>query len=114
MEKEIEGIAGGNWVGEEDDSEAMEEAMLKMEEVVGEVEERLKEVMGEEIWEEYRGIVGGNGGIDECEVSEGYDSEVMEEAMVKMEEVVGEVEERLKEVMGEEIWERYRGIVGGE
>ena len=46
-------------------------------------------------------------------MSEGYDSEAMEEAMLKMEEVVGEVEERLKEVMGEEIWERYRGIVGG-
>lgn len=56
--KEIEGIVGGNGVGEENDSEAMEEAMLKMEEVVGEVEERLKEVMGEEIWEEYRGIIG--------------------------------------------------------
>ena len=57
--KEIEGIIGGNGVGEENDSEAMEEAMLKMEEVVGEVEERLKEVMGEEIWEMYSGIVGG-------------------------------------------------------
>ena len=56
--KEIEGIVGGNGVGEENDSEAMEEAMLKMEEVVGEVEERLKEVMGEEIWGLYRGIVG--------------------------------------------------------
>lgn len=57
--KEIEGIVVGNGVGEGYDSEAMEEAMLKMEEVVGEVEERLREVMGEEIWEEYRGIVGG-------------------------------------------------------
>lgn len=56
--KEIEGIVGGNGVGEENDSEAMEEAMLKMEEIVGEVEERLKEVMGEEIWERYRGIIG--------------------------------------------------------
>ena len=56
--KETEGIVGGNGVGEENDSEAMEEAMLKMEEVVGEVEERLKEVMGEEIWGLYRGIVG--------------------------------------------------------
>lgn len=56
--KEIEGIVGGNGMGEGYDSEAMEEAMLKMEEVVGEVEERLKEVMGEEIWEEYRGIIG--------------------------------------------------------
>ena len=56
--KEIERIIGGNGVGEENDSEAMEEAMLKMEEVIGEVEERLKEVMGEEIWEMYRGIVG--------------------------------------------------------
>ena len=56
--KEIEGIAGGNWVGEEDDSEAMEEAMLKMEEVIGEVEERLKGGRGEEVWERYRGIGG--------------------------------------------------------
>ena len=47
-------------------------------------------------------------------MSEEYDSEAMEEAMLKMEEVVGEVEERLKEVMGEEIWERYRGIIGEE
>ena len=46
--------------------------------------------------------------------SEGYDSEAMEEATVKMEEVVGEVEERLREVMGEEIWEEYRGIIGEE
>ena len=45
-------------MGEENDSEAMEEATVKMEEVVGEVEERLKEVMGEEIWGMYRGIVG--------------------------------------------------------
>ena len=56
--KEIEAIIGENGVGEENDSEAMEEATVKMEEVVGEVEERLKEVMGEEIWERYRGIVG--------------------------------------------------------
>ena len=56
--KEIEGIIGENGVGEENDSEAMEEATVKMEEVVGEVEERLKEVMGEEIWGMYRGIVG--------------------------------------------------------
>ena len=56
--KEIEGIIGGNGVDEENDSEAMEEATVKMEEVVGEVEERLKEVMGEEIWERYRGIIG--------------------------------------------------------
>ena len=56
--KEIEGIVGENGVGEENDSEAMEEATVKMEEVVGEVEERLKEVMGEEIWGMYRGIVG--------------------------------------------------------
>ena len=55
--KEIEGIIGGNG-DDEYNSEAMEEAMLKMEEVVGEVEERLREVMGEEIWEMYRGIIG--------------------------------------------------------
>lgn len=57
--KEIEGIIGGNGVGEENDSEATEEAMLKMEEVVGEVQERLREVMGEEIWGMYEEIVGG-------------------------------------------------------
>lgn len=56
--KEIEGIVGGNGVGEENDSEAMEEAMLKMEKVVGEVEERLKEVMGGEIWGMYGEIIG--------------------------------------------------------
>ena len=56
--KEIEGIIGENGVGEKNDSEAMEEATVKMEEVVGEVEERLKEVMGEEIWGIYMGIVG--------------------------------------------------------
>ena len=60
--KEIEGIVGGNG-DDEYNSEAMEEAMLKMEEVVWEVEERLKEVMGEEIWERYRGIVGEDGEI---------------------------------------------------
>lgn len=49
--------------------------------------------------------------MDECD---GSNSEAMEEAMVKMEEVVGEVEERLREIMGEETWERYRGIVGEE
>lgn len=54
------------------------------------------------------------GGMDECDVSEEYDSEAMEKAMVKMEEVVGEVEERLKEVMGEEIWGMYGGIIGEE
>ena len=63
---------------------------------------------------EIEGIVGGDGEMDECGGSEGYDSEAMEEAMLKMEEVVGEVEERLKEVMGEEIWEEYREIIGGE
>lgn len=68
--KEIEGIIGRNeWISEMDDgcwnndgcedSEALIEATRKMEEVVGEVQERLREVMGEEIWEEYRGIVGG-------------------------------------------------------
>ena len=50
--------------------------------------------------------------MDECDVSEGYNSEAMEEAMLKMEEVVGEVEERLREVMGKEIWGMYREIVG--
>lgn len=57
--REIEGIIVGNGVGEENDSEATEEAMLKMEEVVGEVQERLREVMGEEIWGMYEEIVGG-------------------------------------------------------
>ena len=84
----------------------------KVEEIRREVEKGNRRIR--ECKKEIEGIIGGNGGIDECDVSEGYDSEVMEEAMVKMEEVVGEVEERLKEVMGEEIWERYRGIVGGD
>ena len=82
----------------------------KVEEIRREVERGNKRIR--ECRREIEGIVGGNG--DEGDVSEGYDSEAMEEAMVKMEEVVGEVEERLKEVMGEEIWERYRGIVGGD
>ena len=82
----------------------------KVEEIRREVEKGNKRIR--ECRREIEGIVGGN--VDEGDVSEGYDSEAMEEAMVKMEEVVGEVEERLKEVMGEEIWERYRRIVGGE
>ena len=80
----------------------------KVEEIRREVEKGNRRIR--ECRREIEGIVGGNG--DEGDVSEGYDSEAMEEAMLKMEEVVGEVEERLKEVMGEEIWERYRGIVG--
>lgn len=62
---------------------------------------------------EIEGIVGGNLGNGES-WNDGYDSEAMEEATLKMEEVVGEVEERLKEVMGEEIWGLYREIIGGE
>ena len=84
----------------------------KVEEIRREVENGNRKIR--ECKKEIEGIVGDNGGMDECDVSEGYDSEAMEEAMLKMEEVVGEVEERLKEVMGEEIWERYRGIVGEE
>ena len=84
----------------------------KVEEIRREVENGNRRIR--ECKNEIEGIVGGNGGIDECDVSEGYDNEAMEEAMLKMEETVGEVEERLKEVMGEEIWERYRGSVGGE
>ena len=84
----------------------------KVEEIRREVENGNRRIR--ECKKEIEGIVGGNWGMDECDVSEGYDSEAMEEATVKMEEVVGEVEERLKEVMGEEIWERYRGIVGEE
>ena len=82
----------------------------KVEEIRREVENGNRRIR--ECRREIEGIVGGNG--YEGDVSEGYDSEAMEEAMLKMEEVVGEVEERLKEVMGEEIWERYRGIVGEE
>ena len=82
----------------------------KVEEIRREVEKGNRRIR--ECRREIEGIVGGNG--YEGYVSEGYDSEAMEEAMLKMEEVVGEVEERLKEVMGEEIWERYRGIVGEE
>ena len=84
----------------------------KVEEIRREVENGNRKIR--ECKKEIEGIVGGNGRMDECDVSEGYDSEAMEEAMLKMEEVVGEVEERLREVMGEEIWERYRGVVGGE
>ena len=84
----------------------------KVEEIRREVENGNRRIR--ECKKEIEGIVGGNRGMDECDVSEWYDSEAMEEATVKMEEVVGEVEERLKEVMGEEIWERYRGIVGDE
>ena len=84
----------------------------KVEEIRREVENGNRRIR--ECKREIEGIVGGNGGMDECGGSEGYDSEAMEEATVKMEEVVGEVEERLREVMGEEIWERYRGIVGEE
>ena len=85
----------------------------KVEEIRREVEKGNKRIR--ECKKEIEGIVGGNG--DEGSWSDdgcGSDSEAMEEAMLKMEEVVGEVEERLKEVMGEEIWERYRGIVGEE
>ena len=82
----------------------------KVEEIRIEVENGNRRIR--ECKKEIEGIVGGNG--YEGDVSEGYDSEAMEEAMLKMEEVVGEVEERLKEVMGEEIWERYRGIIGGD
>ena len=82
----------------------------KVEEIRREVEKGNRKIR--ECRKEIEGIVGGN--VDEGDVSEGYDSEAMEEAMLKMEEVVGEVEERLKEVMGEEIWEMYRGIVGEE
>ena len=84
----------------------------KVEEIRREVEKGNRRIR--ECKNEIEGIVGSNGEIDECDVSERYDSEAMEEAMLKMEEVVGEVEERLKEVMGEEIWEMYRGIIGEE
>ena len=99
----------------------------KVEEIRREVENGNRRIR--ECKKEIEGIVGGNGkdrgcwsddGMNGCDVSEGYegyegyDSEDMEEAMVKMEEVVGEVAERLKEVMGEEIWGMYRGIIGEE
>ena len=93
----------------------------KVEEIRREVEKGNRRIR--ECKKEIEGIIGGNGKdggcwsddeINGCDVSEGYDSEDMEEAMVKMEEVVGEVEERLREVMGEEIWGLYRGIIGEE
>lgn len=84
----------------------------KVEEIRREVENGNRRIR--ECKKEIEGIVGDNGGMDECGGGEENDSEAMEEAMLKMEEVVGEVEERLREVMGEEIWERYRGIVGEE
>ena len=82
----------------------------KVEEIRREVENGNRRIR--ECRREIEGIIGSNG--YEGDVSEGYDREAMEEAMLKMEEVVGEVEERLKEVMGEEIWGIYRGIVGEE
>lgn len=84
----------------------------KVEEIRREVENGNRRIR--ECRREIEGIVEGNGRMDEYDVSEGYDSEAMEETMVKMGEVVGEVEERLREVMGEEIWGRYREIVGGD
>ena len=83
----------------------------KVEEIRREVENGNRRIR--ECKKEIEGIVGGNLGNGES-WNDGYDSEAMEEAMLKMEEVVGEVEERLKEVMGEEIWGIYMGIVGGE
>ena len=84
----------------------------KVEEIRREVEKGNRRIR--ECKREIEGIIGGNGRMDEYDVSEGYDKEAMEETMLKMKEVVGEVEERLREVMGEEIWGMYRGIVGGE
>lgn len=81
----------------------------KIEEIRREVENGNRRIR--ECKKEIEGIVGV---MDECDVSEEYDSEAMEDAMLKMEEVVGEVEERLREVMGEEIWGMYRGIIGGD
>ena len=83
----------------------------KVEEIRREVENGNRRIR--ECKKEIEGIVGGNLGNGES-WNDGYDSEAMEEAMLKMEEVVGEVEERLKEVMGEEIWGIYMGIVGEE
>ena len=83
----------------------------KVEEIRREVENGNRRIR--ECKKEIEGIVGGNLGNGES-WNDGYDSEAMEEAMLKMEEVVGEVEERLKEVMGEEIWRIYMGIVGEE
>ena len=81
----------------------------KVEEIRREVENGNRRIR--ECKKEIEGIVGGNLG-NGGSWNDGYDSEAMEEAMVKMEEVVGEVEERLKEVMGEEIWGMSRGIIG--
>ena len=83
----------------------------KVEEIRREVENGNRRIR--ECKKEIEGIVGGNLGNEES-WNDGYDSEAMEEAMLKMEEVVGEVEERLKEVMGEEIWGMYRVIIGEE
>lgn len=51
---------------------------------------------------------------DGCWNDGGEDSEALIEATRKMEEVVGEVQERLREVMGKEIWEMYKKIIGEE
>lgn len=82
----------------------------KVEEIRREVENGNRRIR--ECKKKIEGIVGGNLG-NGGSWNDGYDSEAMEEAMLKMEEVVGEVEERLKEVMGEEIWGMYRGDYWG-
>ena len=74
----------------------------KVEEIRREVENGNRRIR--ECKKEIEGIIGGNG--DECDMSEGYDSKAMEEAMLKMEESVGEGEGGVEGVMGEEIWER--------
>lgn len=78
----------------------------KVEEIRREVENGNRRIR--ECRREIEGIVGVMDGCD------GSDSEAMEEAMVKMEETVWDVEERLREIMGEDIWEMYKGIVGEE
>lgn len=83
----------------------------KVEEIRREVENGNRRIR--ECKKEIEGIIGGNLG-NGGSWNDGYDSEAMEEAMLKMEEVVGEVEERLREVMGEEIWGIYMGIIGEE
>ena len=83
----------------------------KVEEIRREVENGNRRIR--ECRREIEGIVGADEGYWDDDVNS-EDMEDVEKAMLKMEETVGEIQERLREVMGEEIWEMYRGIIGEE
>lgn len=83
----------------------------KVEEIRREVENGNRRIR--ECRREIDGVVGADEGYWDDDVNS-EDMEDVEKAMLKMEETVGEIQERLREVMGEEIWEMYRGIIGEE